>query len=351
MDHARNYLIDKPIWLRTGASLGFVGVALILTEILWLLVDRPLSSPLFLGAIIASAWICGFRAGIFAAVISGFLIDYYFVPPVHDFTFDFDEIARIVVFIAEGTFLSWLIDIRREALEEIRTTGEKLRALTNRLHELREEERKRIALEIHDELGQVMTGIKMDVRMLLRKVEQNDSDLPTTFVSGKLEEMSTHIDTTIRSIRRIATELRPAILDDFGLIAAIEWQVHEFERKTEIKCSLVVTGDDFEFDNETSTAIFRIVQEALTNIARHANARTVAIEIDVSDQGFLMKIADDGQGFDAADSQDTRSLGILGMQERSRLVGGELWITSGPEGGTVVEVAISKTNGARSAAA
>lgn len=351
MDHARNYLIDKPIWLRAGASLGFVAVALALTEILWLIVDRPLSSPLFLGAIIASAWICGFRAGIFAAVISGFLIDYYFVPPVHNFTFDFDEIARIVVFIAEGTFLSWLINIRRLAIEEIRTTGDKLRALTNRLHELREDERKRIALEIHDELGQVMTGIKMDVRMLLRKVEQNESEMPTAYVTGKLEEMSTHIDTTIRSIRRIATELRPAVLDDFGLIAAIEWQVREFERKTEIKCSLVVTGDDFEFDNETSTAIFRIVQEALTNVTRHANAKNVDIVIDVTDDGFRMKIADDGQGFDTDDSQNTRSLGILGMQERSLLVGGELWITSDPESGTVVEVAISKTNGARSAAA
>lgn len=351
MDHARNYLIDKPIWLRAGASLGFVAAALVLTEALWLIIDRPLSSPLFLGAIIASAWICGFRAGIFAAVISGFLIDYYFVPPVHSFTFEFDEVARIVVFIAEGSFLSWLIDLRREAIEEIRITGDKLRALTNRLHELREDERKRIALEIHDELGQVMTGIKMDVRMLLRKVEQGKSELPTSYVSGKLEDMSSHIDATIKSIRRIATELRPAILDDFGLLAAIEWQVSEFERKTEIKCSLVNVGDDFEFDNETSTAIFRIVQEALTNVARHANANSVDIVIDVTDQGFVMRIADDGQGFDAADSENTRSLGILGMQERSRLVGGEFWISSDPESGTVVEVAILKTNGARSAAA
>ncbi len=87
--------------------------------------------------------------------------------------------------------------------------------------------------------GQVMTGVKMDVRMLLRKVEQGKSELPTSYVSGKLEEMSSHIDTTIRSIRRIATELRPAILDDFGLLAAIEWQVSEFERKTEIKCTLL----------------------------------------------------------------------------------------------------------------
>ena len=342
MKFAQRKLIERSAWFRAVVTIAIVASALGLTETIWLIVDRPISSPLFLGAIILSAWLCGFRFGIFAAIISALVIDYFFVAPIYQLRFDFDEVARLLVFTAEGTALSWLIEVRRKAVEEIKSTGEKLRALTIRQQTLRETEQKRIALEIHDELGQALTGIKMDVHWLNRTIEEQPGDVPKEILSEKLADLLVQMDTTISSVRRIATELRPSILDDFGLIAAIEWQAKEFERKSGVECLVTTDTDSLDLSSDANTAVFRIFQEALTNVIRHAKATTVMVEIDSSSTGTTMRVEDDGVGIDLGSVGKKTSLGILGMQERARLIGGTLEITERENGGTAIGLSIPR---------
>jgi signal transduction histidine kinase len=204
-----------------------------------------------------------------------------------------------------------------------------------RLHTLREDERKRIALEIHDELGQALTSLKMELHLLKRQVKVIDSPPKSVEATEKIEDLSEMIDATILSVRRIATELRPPILDDLGLVAAIEWQSQEFERRTGIPCVLSTNVENIGMDSEFTTAIFRIFQEALTNIARHAAAKNVAVDLKLSDSTLILSIKDNGKGIQSF-TNINQSLGILGMRERTRLIGGELKVFNGEKSGTTV---------------
>ena len=340
MEFDSSKFIAKPAWLRFVIALGFVGLALGATNLLWLFVERPISSPLFLAAIVVSAWLCGFRAGVFAAILGGVCIDYFFVAPFHVFTGDREELMRLAVFVFEGLVMSWLIERLRSVSDEIKTSREELRALTKYQQTLRESEQKRIAREIHDELGQVLTGLKMDVHFLKRQINIPETGLSSDEISEDLNDLLKTIDTTISSVRRIASELRPSILDDFGLVAAIEWQAQEFERKTEIPCVFKADTDSLDLGTESNTAVFRIFQEALTNIARHADAKKVLVDFQTSNGEVVMTVRDDGKGIDISGIKRRHSLGILGMQERSRLIGGELDIGLLPDGGTGVELKV-----------
>lgn len=319
--------IDRPLWLRLIVAVAFVAAALGVTTAMTFWVDRPFASPLFLGAIILSGWLCGWRLGILMAVLSAFVIDYFFVPPLHNFNGDFDELARIAIFTAEASVVCWLIENRRSAVREMRQSEEQLRALTSHQQTLREDEQKRIALEIHDELGQALTGLKMDVNLLGRSLAAGGAASSGAIVNAKLSEFERQIDGTIATIRRIATELRPSVLDDLGLIAAIEWQAKDFSRKVAL-CSVTAPDTDLNISDKESTAVFRIVQEALTNISRHANASEVEIVIEQIEGSTIVTVRDDGVGIDLANGQP-RSLGILGMRERARLIGGTLDIFNG----------------------
>ncbi|MGH7784610.1 MAG: DUF4118 domain-containing protein, partial [Candidatus Binatia bacterium] len=321
-------------------ALLFVTAALAVTSGLWLIVDRPISSVLFLVAIVLSSWFCGFRAGIFATILSGLLLDYFFLSPIYEILSDRDEVVRFVLFMVEGTIISWLLDAQRIATEQISHSREQLQALSNHLQNVRESEQKRIALEIHDELGQALTGVKMGVHWLNRQIEEKNGDLKTVDISGKLNELLKTIDTTVSSIRRIATELRPSVLDDFGLIAAIEWQIQEFERMSGIPCDLRTDVGDGEIDPEISTAVFRIFQEALTNITRHAKASTVEIGLRIKNGDLLLTVVDDGVGLKSEELRNKRSLGILGMMERAKLVGGVVTLDPASDGGTKVELTV-----------
>ncbi len=199
-------LADRPAWHRFVLSTVIVALALGLTEALWLLVDRPISSPLFLGAIVVNGWFCGWRWGLFTAILSACAIDFFFVPPIYRFAGDFDEIARLAVFTIEGAGLCWLIEIRRRAVVETQKTQDELRALSSRQETLREAEQKRIALEIHDELGQALTGLKMEVHLLRRSVEAQGEHVSKPMVVEKLADLTEQIDSTMSTIRRIATE-------------------------------------------------------------------------------------------------------------------------------------------------
>ena len=334
---------SKPLWLRLGVALGFVLAALLANLLLSFAVERPISSPLFLAAIACSAWLCGFRIGVFATVVSGFLIDFFFVVPIFQYHASRDEIARLLIFLGEGGLISWVIEMARIANQATDRSNEQLRALADRQQTVRESEQKRIALEIHDELGQALTGLKMAVHLLKRDVDANGDKMPTENMSKKLKELSSIIDATIGTVRRIATELRPSILDDFGLIAAMEWQAQEYERKTGIPGIFRSDADHLNLTPNAQIAVFRIFQEALTNIARHSKATHFTVDIESDADPIVITIRDDGVGFDPAALSQIHSLGNVGMKERAYLSGAEFSIYNRHSGGVGIEMKIPRT--------
>jgi signal transduction histidine kinase len=221
---------------------------------------------------------------------------------------------------------------RRATTEDLNEKLKQQRALAGRLQMAREEERKVVAREIHDELGQALTALKIDLSSLFH-------DLPADKKQVS-ESILNLIDQTIQSVRRISTELRPGILDDLGLVAAVEWAGEEFETRTRTKCQLDLPQEDIFIDQERATALFRILQETLTNVARHANATQVKIRLAKQGGGLTLEIRDNGKGVSPEQLSSGRSLGILGMRERASLLGGELTISGAPGQGTVVSVRI-----------
>jgi PAS domain S-box-containing protein len=216
---------------------------------------------------------------------------------------------------------------------EIEKSRELLRELTAHQDAVREEEQKRIAREIHDELGLALTALKIDIDWLGKRLQQADS-----VVDQKLEAMSGILDKTVESVRRIAEHLRPGMLDDLGLAAAIEWQVENFGERTGIHCALKMNREEFELDERLSTCVFRVVQEALTNVARHAEASRVLVRLDEEMGRIRLEISDDGKGFKAEARR--RSFGILGIKERIHMLGGDVEISSGLGKGTTVKAGI-----------
>lgn len=232
-----------------------------------------------------------------------------------------------------------MIDVteRRQAEEELRKSREQLRDLSAHVEWAREEERTAIAREIHDELGQAVTALKMDLAFLGRRLSEG-SDRPA--LSEKIRDMSALADETIKRVRRIAKELRPGVLDDLGLEAAVEWQAQEFEARTGTSCGFHSTLGSERLDRNVSTAFFRVLQEALTNVSRHAQARAVEVTLGIHDGRLALEVADDGRGLAEDALGGGHSLGLLGMRERARRLGGELSIRSAPGQGTAVTLSV-----------
>ena len=245
-----------------------------------------------------------------------------------------------VVRLSDGTSISIGQDIteRKRDEERLRKSNENLRALAARLQAVREEESIKIAREIHDELGGGLTGLKMDVSWIERRLPGAGDEA----VRQKLRSMSELIDETIQKVRNISTELRPSVLDDLGLAAAVEWQAREFQRRTEIECVITSLDEEVALSAEKSTAVFRIFQEVLTNVARHARATRVEISMEKRDGDLVLKVCDDGRGIRESDISDTRSLGLLGMRERAVVFGGVVEIEGGSGRGTTVTVSIPR---------
>lgn len=332
-------LRSRPAWFGISLTALSVLAALAVTSLLWQIVDRPVSAPLFMAAIVVSAWLFGFRYGMLAALLGGLAIDFFYLPPYYHFSGDREEIVRLTLFMLEGAILSWLTEKLGTASEELSNSREELRELTKHLETLRESEQKRIALEIHDELGQALTGLKMRLHMLKRQAGSNGFAADLDFGSG-FDEITGMVDSTISTVRRIASELRPSLLDDFGLVAAMEWQSVEFERKTSIPCVFTTDTDNLDLGSDSNTAVYRILQEALTNAARHSGASRVWVDLQTNAHEIVMKVRDDGAGIDIGRLSRNRSLGIIGMRERSRLLGGEISIDNGENFGTTVELCI-----------
>jgi PAS domain S-box-containing protein len=223
------------------------------------------------------------------------------------------------------------IAIERKQMEE------QLDALNARLERAREEERTGIAREIHDELGQAMTGLKMDVAWLERRLSALGVAL-TPELRGRITAMSGLIDETIQQVRRISSELRPGVLDHLGLLAAIEWQAKEFETRMGTTCVFRSNVEDIDLARDASTGVFRIFQEALTNVARHAAATRVDVNLDKRGDLLSLIIVDNGKGIRAGAARSPASLGLLGIRERARRLGGEVDVFAGQRGGTTVSV-------------
>ena len=224
---------------------------------------------------------------------------------------------------------------RHAAEEKLKESYEAIRTLTGYLQNVREQERLNISREIHDELGQLLTVLKMDVSWLNKKIGGENS-----MVKEKLSEILNLVDTTVRSIRRIASELRPTLLDDLGLYAAMEWHLEEFERRSGIRRELVIPENELALSDSLKIGIFRIFQESLTNVARHSEAKNVNVSLLQKDNQLILTIRDNGIGFEEGPMATKKTLGLLGMKERSMMMGGVYNITSARGAGTTVTVII-----------
>lgn len=224
---------------------------------------------------------------------------------------------------------------RQETVARLEESERRLQALAANLELAREEERTQIARELHDQLGQALTAMKFDLAWLSDRLGKKNKVL-----AGKTISLTERMDAMIKAIRRIATELRPGMLDDLGLGASIEWQAKDFEKRTGIHVGCKVSGDPLALPRTQSLAMFRILQESLTNVARHANARRVKVSLTVTADEATLRIHDDGRGIQANETAGLHSLGLLGMRERATRLGGSFDIRGMPGDGTTVTVSI-----------
>lgn len=226
---------------------------------------------------------------------------------------------------------------RRHAQEQLRRSHKQLRTLSVFLQDVREMEQIRIAREVHDELGQSLTGLKLQLTWLARRLPKQSK-----LLHEKARSMAAHIDETILAVRRIATELRPGVLDTAGLFAALEWQANQFQTQTGIVCEVKAGMTETLWDQTLNTAFFRIFQEALTNVIRHAKATKVEVRLTESGGHVVLEVADNGRGISVAEVHNTKSIGLLGIHERAALLGGTLRIEGRRGKGTTLTARIPK---------
>ncbi len=243
--------------------------------------------------------------------------------------------AHLFEYKNQPTVLSIVRDIseRKRTQEALRQSGLQLRRLASRLQDIREEERTMIAREIHDELGQLLTVLKIDVTLLCNRFLPQNKE-----TRQKVESISGLINQAVEAVQRISAKLRPGILDELGLIAALEWQAQEFSRHTGIPCKVSLPEKEMEIDREKATALFRIFQEALTNVARHAQAGRVSVFLKYLDGRVTLEVIDNGRGITRQQIDSAQSLGLLGMRERALVFGGDVQINGVPGKGTQVKV-------------
>jgi PAS domain S-box-containing protein len=234
---------------------------------------------------------------------------------------------------------------RKNAADRLKASSEQLRALSASLQSAREREAARIAHQIHDDLGGILTGLRWELEALEKMLDVPADPAHLRAMRTKLAAMLGLTDTTINVVRRIASELRPSILDDLGLVEAVEWQTQQFQARTGIECRSECSLQSIQLTDQQSTALFRIVQEALTNILRHAQATRVNVSMHEENGHLELKVSDNGRGITQAEVSNRKSLGLLGMRERAHLVGGDLDIIAQSKGGTTLHVRVPLAGG------
>jgi len=249
---------------------------------------------------------------------------------------------RTAELLTANRLMKKMLDEGRRAEEEIRKSRERLRNLSEHLQFMLEEERTRISREIHDELGQALTALKMDLSLARRSLVSGGHAKQ----SAEIQESERAVKRIIQTVRKIATDLRPGVLDELGVAAAIEWMVKDFRKRTGIACKASIQGVDKISDTTRATAIFRIVQEALTNVMRHAAASQVQVSLGRKDRTLVVEVRDNGIGIAEGRITGFKSLGLIGIRERVRLLGGKAVISGKPGEGTSVIVTLPDGEGA-----
>jgi PAS domain S-box-containing protein len=245
-------------------------------------------------------------------------------------------VARDLELIARATHVA-SIAIQRHEIED------QLRRLSASIESAREDERTGIARELHDQLGQSLTALKLDLAWLQRRLKETSS---AAEMGDRVKESMQLADELIAQMRRISSELRPALLDDGGLVSALRWQAEEFTRRARIACTVQSTVTDGHLGRDVTTAVFRVLQEALTNVTRHAGATHVVVRLSERDGHLDLEVEDDGKGFDPQDLSHPRALGVVGMRERARRLGGTLGFTAAAPHGAVVHLSLPLSKGA-----
>jgi PAS domain S-box len=243
------------------------------------------------------------------------------------------EIGGLILF-------THVITERKRAEEALRASQEQLRALSAKMHSAREEEGTRIAREIHDELGGALTGVKWELERIEHRLSAASGNPAITDMQKQIGSVTSQIESTIDKVRRISSELRPGVLDDLGLVAAIEWQTQQFQRRTGVTVHWDTEIETADVSRASATAVFRIFQEVLTNVLRHSSAANLYVKLRQLDRQLQLEVVDDGRGITEDETRNTTSLGLLGMKERALLVGGEVNITGTVGKGTTVVVTI-----------
>ncbi len=249
--------------------------------------------------------------------------------------------ASIISYEGKPADLVLVRDIteRKQAEEQLKASRQQLRSLSAHLQSVREEERTNLARDIHDELGQLLTALKIDLSRLAKEFPPDQK----SFLE-KTRSMSSLVDMTIQKVKSISTELRPGLLDDFGLVAAMEWQAGEFQKLTGISIEISTKPEDIVLDRDRSTVLFRIFQELLTNVARHADATKVRVSLIEEADKIVLTLEDNGRGITREQISDPRSFGLLGIRERVRSWQGEFRINGIPGKGTTAVISIPLIN-------
>ncbi len=261
-----------------------------------------------------------------------------YLAPVRDVTGRITKVIGVAADVTDLKHHQEALAAQADALEQqaldLERSRTDLRALTAHVNEVREEESTRISREVHDVLGQALTAIRLGVGWLGRRLEGDDE------AARRVGDTREIIDETIRHVRQISADLRPGVLDDFGLVSALEWQAAQFETRAGVPCRFAARGPERDLPADTATGVFRIAQEALTNVARHARATAVTVDVETAETHLLLTVQDDGVGLEATADGRYRSLGLLGMRERARLLGGTLTVGGAPGVGTRVELVL-----------
>lgn len=338
--------VRRPPLFTFGTALVTSILAFVLTQATPLRTSSPFL--LFIVAIIISTRLGGWRPGLFAALLAAAASIYFFTPSIDPLGIaSFVLIAFVIVVLVSRNLtaqrksekaisLNEALDLRvAQRTTELETANEQLRLLAAHLQSAREEERTHIAREIHDEIGTLMTAIKMDLAFLVR---ENGSIKSPDVLREEINATTKLVDEAIESVHQIARELRPGVLDHLGLRAALEWQMQEFQERAKIECQFTSGLDEINLDSARSTAIFRIMQETLTNVARHAGATRVDASLRKQDGHLILQVRDNGKGI--SKTPVTNRFGILGMRERAHVFGGDIIIDGSPGQGTSVTVRI-----------
>jgi two-component system, NarL family, sensor histidine kinase UhpB len=249
------------------------------------------------------------------------------------------NLKRLPAAVQNAIEKSKIILEKEKAEKELEHSYIQVRKLAAHLQDVREKERASIAREIHDELGQLLTALKLDILWLGLKLKE-----PGTELNKKVKVMEKLVSSALITVRKIATELHPALLDKLGLIEAIKWQSREFEKRTGVKIKLTLPSEQIDISNSTAITLFRIYQESLTNVARHAAATMVYCTLQKNNEELELIVTDDGKGFDVSYIEQMQSLGLLSMKERAVMIGGKYEIVSELKKGTKVQVVLPFNN-------